>query len=156
LTDDVDRLIQRLSHESLSLRVTAARELGATGASARAAVPALTAALLDAQWLVAAVAAEALGRIGIAALTAVPALVETLGHHDWRVRKSAVQALRDLPDIDSDAVSAIEEHSRRDRSPEVRTACKAALDRCRTTLASSPRAQVAPLLPPGPLVRLIS
>jgi HEAT repeat protein len=115
----------------------------------------LTAALSDPHWLVAATAADALGRIGAAAATSVPALAEALRHPDWTVRRSAATALGNLPEVDTSTLKAIEERSRYDTSPEVRGACNAALHQCRARLVRSAKAKSAPLLPPGPVKRML-
>ena len=74
-------------------RLAAARTLGALGADAESAVPALARSLQDRQWSDRDGAAEALGAIRRQPEVAVPALVEALGETDPRVRAVAARAL---------------------------------------------------------------
>ena len=156
MIDPVARLVVRLQHASPAVRVAAARALVGLGDTASSAAPALTVALTDSHWMVAVTAAEALGHMGSAVATSVPALCKALGHPDWNVRRAAAEALGNLPEVDTHSLKAIEERSRHDTSPEVRGACKAALHWSRARLARSAKAQVTPLLPPGPLKNLLS
>jgi HEAT repeat protein len=151
-----DPLINRLSHESPTVRVAAARELGASRPATGAAVRALTDALRDPDWLVAAAAAGSLGKIGHAAGSSASALVMTLGHPDPAVRRSAEDAMGGIEEVDHDALRAMEERSATDASPEVRDACAASLRLCRAGLIENPKARIAPLLLGLRIARLIS
>ena len=66
------------------------------GSAAKAAVPALAAALKDSNAAVRKHAAEALEKIGPAAKGAVPALAEAVRDAHTAVRKSAADALRNI------------------------------------------------------------
>jgi len=90
----LDTLLQSLAHEYWSVRVGAARGLGALG-DVRAVEP-LLARLEDKQGMVRAVAAEALGELG--SERAVEPLLARLEDEDRRVRASAVDALGRIGD----------------------------------------------------------
>ena len=66
------------------------------GPHARAAVPALSKALMDDESGVRYRVARALGRIGPDARAAIPALIEALRDKDERVRTAAAEALKEI------------------------------------------------------------
>jgi hypothetical protein len=94
-------LIAELKNPDSQERRVAAIALGRIGLDARAAVPALAAALKDSVWEVRDQAASALGKIGP---DAVPELVTALKNSDSNVRITAALA---LGQIGPDAVSAL-------------------------------------------------
>ena len=154
LSDHVSPLVHRLHHENASIRVAAVRELRELGGQAAAAVPALISALSDPHWVVAATAAGALGRIGAAAATAVPALTRALRHPDYVVRRAAGEALGNLPEVDGEAIRALDAVAVSDAIAVVRAECSWASDRCKARRAESPWALYAPLVSPGSLRKL--
>lgn len=87
----VPRLIGALNNKDL--RLHAARVLGRIGPDAKEAVPALAAALDDAEGEYRREVQFSLGAIGPAAAPAVPALIESLESDDDQIRNSAVYAL---------------------------------------------------------------
>jgi serine/threonine protein kinase len=111
-------------------RAEAARQLGARGENAAAAVPALRRALEDDDGLVRSSAARALGQIGTAARPATPALERALADPDERVRAAAASALAALGSLSESAVNALIVDLK-DPSPQVRARAAYALSRHR-------------------------
>ena len=99
--------------------------LSRLGPEARAAVPALIAALKKDR-LVRKNAALALGQIGPGARDAVPALSEALGDSEWAVRRQAALALGQIGPEARKAIPALQKVSR-DPDPLVRQSAQKAL-----------------------------
>jgi HEAT repeat protein len=126
----VPAAVAALKHEDQWTRWRAAGLLGAFGADAKTAVPALVKALEtthDLDWGFQAKAAGALGMIGPEAREAVPALIRTLQSGEPGLRSSAAFA---LSRIGPDAKSAVPSLLRalQDQNEEVRHNAKQALE----------------------------
>jgi len=93
---EVRELIRRLREKDESEAVAAARNLARRGAEARAAVPALAAALANRSKAVRTAAAEALGALGPAAKSVVPALQRAAEAKEPEVRDAAQKALNKI------------------------------------------------------------
>jgi HEAT repeat protein len=86
--------IAALKSPDAAAKVAAINQLGAKGAKAAEAVPALTQLLADPSAVVRGQAAHALGQIGEAAKVAAPELVKLVGDADPAVRRNVGDALR--------------------------------------------------------------
>jgi hypothetical protein len=104
----VDPLIGSLGHLNSQVREIAAEALGDIGRPARAAAPALVAALEDESERVRFHAAEALGTVSQGESTAIPALSAALRDENERVRQDATLALARIGPHATDAVGALE------------------------------------------------
>lgn len=91
--DSLSTLIADIKHHSPSVRLSAFRSLSKLGASARQALPELTAALNDKDAKIREGAAQAIGQLGRDAL---PTMVRMLTHPDKYVRRNAVWGLGKL------------------------------------------------------------
>ncbi|MBI3590924.1 MAG: HEAT repeat domain-containing protein [Candidatus Melainabacteria bacterium] len=90
---EVEKLIERLKNKKLEARENAARALGMLGRHAKAAIPALTEALLkDIHWYIRGVAAWALGYVS-GEEVATPLTEAILKDENEYVRWAAVEAL---------------------------------------------------------------
>jgi HEAT repeat protein len=90
-----------------TVRGQVARTLGNIGPGAKAAVPALTAALREREWDIDEAAASALGQIGPDARSAVPALIEASKQDSRRVSYAALLALGYIGPQAREAVPAL-------------------------------------------------
>lgn len=122
----VAALIEILKNDTArEARRSAAGALGAIGPQAKAAIPALRAALQGDEkggWWV---AADALARIGGADV--VPALVEALANPDGDIRRAAVKGLGNLGAVATSAVRALEKAREEDPIDRNRAAAAEAL-----------------------------
>jgi HEAT repeat protein len=114
--DTVAQLVPKLSDKEPFIHLAAARDLGDLGVAARAAIPALAAAMRDGSPNLRTAAGKALAQIGSAA---VPELSKTLQEPDARLRHTAARALSRIGPPARDAVPALT-LALRDRSVGVR------------------------------------
>lgn len=108
------------------VRVAAAEALGTLGAEAKAAVPALRAALHDKDGSLRIAAAAALWRVGEDSAAALPVLLGALRHRDQDYRREAAEALGRLGSLAAPAALALQE-ALEDIDPGVRRTAAAAL-----------------------------
>lgn len=134
----IPAIIEVIEDKSLDgARLSAAQALGAFGAEAEAAVPALVAALKDRKWNGRDGAAMALGRIARRPEEVVPALLEALqSDSDETVRAASAEALGKMGDASSAVVSALAS-ALDDKAANVRAEAAEALQRL------GPKAQAA-------------
>ena len=135
---------QALTNQSYSVRQVAARALARLGARARPAVPALTAALQDAETVN--IAARALGRLGPQVREAVPALMEVMARRNFRNHEIASALVK----MGKYALPAIAERFVR-VGPRARMCLVDLVDRMGPSMAG---ALAAALQDPHPEVRL--
>jgi len=109
----VEKLIKRLGHKKVNVRVNVASALGWIGEGAKDAVPALILLLQDIRVDIRASAAKALVRIGTpeaikAAEDTVSALIQALQDQGWVVRKNAAVVLKKIGT--PEALKAVKEY----------------------------------------------
>lgn len=134
----IPAIIKVIEDQSLDgARLSAAQALGAFGAKAEAAVPALVVALKDRKWNGRDGAAMALGRIAQRSDEAVPALLEALQNDpDETVRAATAEALGKIGNTDNPVVTALA-NALNDKATNVRAEAAEALQRL------GPKAQAA-------------
>ena len=118
--------IGRLRSRRANIRIEAASALGDIGPAAASAVPALSNALEDEEWIVRSAAAMSLGGIGPPAKSAVSALTNALEDEDEDVREEAASALGKIGPAAAAAVPALT-NALRDEDEEVREEAASAL-----------------------------
>jgi hypothetical protein len=96
LAEALEELRGKLKSPNPRTRVGAARELGRSGQIGRSLIPALVAALDDAELDVRVAAATALGELGPAAAEAIPALEAALADPGKKIRVVAEEALEQI------------------------------------------------------------
>jgi HEAT repeat protein len=126
----VAELRQMLADADPKVQAQGAYGLSLKGAEARAAVPALAAALRGKEPLVRQYAARALGRVGPGTPEAVPALTEALRGPPWEVQREAALALGLLGAEARAALPALE-RLRDDENRPLRQAAREAIKKIR-------------------------
>jgi len=127
-----DALKERLTDESLYVRVNVASALSQLGDQAEHVVPALIELIGEDDINVRLPAVVVLGNFGSAAKEAVTVLIESLGDDDSQVRESAATTLGRIGHDAAAAVEALERLADDDAKDRVRTAATIALTQIKT------------------------